>query len=236
MDNSNTGIKLHLGCGEKYLEGYINIDFPQDAHTVITPKADILADFRTLTYEKNTVDEIRSHHVFEHYSRAQALQLLFQWRDWLKPEGTLVIETPDFSRALLQYFFGSYKTKSEIGRHIFGSHEAGWANHYDYWDKKKYKVILKQLGFHRIHFVQRGNSISRKLNSPVFNFIGLFIPNTFFRKRKGNKLPNIIVTAHKNANILVNKEEVVRAILSQYLVGREGDEMLNVWLKEFNNK
>jgi hypothetical protein len=40
-----------------------------------------------------------------------------------------VIETPDFSRALLQYFFGSYKTKSEIGRHIFGSHEAGWFCH-----------------------------------------------------------------------------------------------------------
>jgi hypothetical protein len=236
MNTSNTSIRLHLGCGEKYLDGYTNIDFPQDAHTVIKPKADILADFRTLVYKNNSVDEIRSHHVFEHYSRAQALQLLFQWRDWLKPEGVLVIETPDFSRALLQYFFGSYKTKSEIGRHIFGSHEAGWANHYDYWDKKKYKVILKQLGFHHIRFVQRGNSISRKLNSPLFNFIGLLIPNTFFRKRKGNKLPNITVIARKDASVTIDKDKVVRAILSQYLVGREGDEMLNVWLKEFYNK
>ena len=30
----NQTIRLHLGCGENHLDGYVNIDFPQSSHSV----------------------------------------------------------------------------------------------------------------------------------------------------------------------------------------------------------
>src|SRR3989338_5256437 len=69
-------LKLHLGCGGKYLEGYVNIDFPPSEHTIIIPKADIFKDIRKLEYQENSVDEIRNPHLFENFSRQDALKLV----------------------------------------------------------------------------------------------------------------------------------------------------------------
>lgn len=114
-------VKLHLGCGEKYLEGYINIDYPPSEHTVMTVKADIYQDIRTLEYNDNSVDEIRNHHLFEHFPRAEALKLLADWRRWLKPGGKLLIETPDFEESARAYIWvPTRKRRMELGRHIFG--------------------------------------------------------------------------------------------------------------------
>jgi len=86
------GIKLHLGCGETYLPGYINIDFPPSQHTVQKqPKADLYADIRQLSYPSESVEEIRLHHVFEHFDRPTALRLLIDWYEWLKEGGSRII-------------------------------------------------------------------------------------------------------------------------------------------------
>lgn len=38
-------LRLHLGCGEVYLPGYVNADFPRDEHTVLAEAvADLYAD------------------------------------------------------------------------------------------------------------------------------------------------------------------------------------------------
>ena len=94
MDNKS--LKLHLGCGMNYLEGYINIDLPLDNQTIMRARADVYADIRTLKYAEDSVDEIRTHHLLEHFSRTESLRLLLQWRKWLSPGGLLHVETPDF--------------------------------------------------------------------------------------------------------------------------------------------
>ena len=148
-------MKLHLGCGRSYLEGYINIDFPPVEHTV---QADLVADryedITRLSYPNVSIDEIRLHHVFEHFSRPVALALLCRWRDWLKPGGRLRIETPDVlaSFKLMTSPFYSFDSKQQVMRHIFGSHEAAWAVHSDGWYKEKFKITLNKLGFERIKF------------------------------------------------------------------------------------
>ena len=98
-------IKLHLGCGANYLPGYINVDLPAAGQTVMRAKADVYQDFRTLTYADNSIDEIRSHHVLEHFSRAEAVKLLLKWRRWLASGGVLQIETPDFDTSVWYYLF-----------------------------------------------------------------------------------------------------------------------------------
>lgn len=144
--------KLHLGCGSVYLPGYINIDYPVDQQDSIhtnenNSHPDEYADITTLHYSQESIDEIRLHHVFEHFSRPTALRLLNEWYDWLHIGGKLIIETPDFDRCVKAYIFGDEKQRGVILRHLYGSHDAHWAVHYDGWYKNKFKMVLTSLGF-----------------------------------------------------------------------------------------
>ena len=148
--NAAAPLRLHLGCGQSHLPGYINVDFPASEHTVQKSSgADIYDDITQLCIPQNYVDEIRSHHVFEHFMRQSALALLCQWHQWLKVGGTLVIETPDFGASIVQLQDSrySYHEKQVIMRHVFGSHEAHWAIHCDGWYKEKFEHVLGFLGF-----------------------------------------------------------------------------------------
>ncbi len=143
-------MKLHLGCGQVYLEGYVNIDYPLSEHTVQQKTvADKFADLTTLTYKSETIDEVRLHHVFEHFPRTTALGLLAAWHSWLKKDGKIHIEVPDFNasaRHVLSPLVSQKHRKLAI-RHIFGSNEAPWAVHYDGWSKKRFEEIFKVIGF-----------------------------------------------------------------------------------------
>ena len=142
-------LRLHLGCGENRLEGYINVDFPPTEHTIQTKSApDIYADITKLRLPDQCVDEIRLHHVFEHFERTQALALLVQWHRWLKIGAKLHVETPDIigcAEALVSD--RPYADKQAILRHAFGSQEAQWANHLDGWYAEKFQHVLSRFGF-----------------------------------------------------------------------------------------
>jgi len=149
--------KLHLGCGRKYLEGYVNIDFPDSEHTVQKDlTADLYADIHGLVYPLDSIDEIRLHHVFEHFSRPVALALLCRWRNWLRPGGVLRIETPDAMACFKQMvsLFTNFSAKQQVMRHLFGSHEAGWAFHADGWYEDKFRITLSKLGYSNIQVVK----------------------------------------------------------------------------------
>ncbi len=89
-------LRLHLGAGEHLLPGYVNIDYPSEYHNVMKVRPELAADITTLTFPPHSVDEVRLHHVFEHFNRVVALGLLIRWHRWLKGGGRLMIETPDF--------------------------------------------------------------------------------------------------------------------------------------------
>jgi hypothetical protein len=143
-------VKLHLGCGQRYLEGYVNIDFPVSKHTVQKVSvADLHADILGLRYPVGSVEEIRLHHVFEHFSRPVACALLASWFSWLCPGGTLHIEVPDLGRTalVLSSSFSSLKARAVAERHLFGSHEAAWAAHLEGYSPRSLRVMLKWFGF-----------------------------------------------------------------------------------------
>lgn len=206
----NRPLKLHLGCGESHLAGYINIDYPSTEHTVqATSAADVFADITTLSILNESVDEIRSHHVFEHFDRQTALALLCNWHQQLKVGGTLIIETPDFKESSLLLLLDtslSYKDQQAILRHIFGSHEARWAIHCDGWYKEKFLHVLSLLGYEDICIEH-----SRYLN-----------------------LCNITITAKKlkpsNNTALL---ETAKAILRESLVADCETKMYSVWCEQF---
>lgn len=152
-----TPIRLHLGCGERYMEGYVNVDFPPETQSLMdTSKVDLYADLTELSYDPGSVREVRLHHVFEHFDRPTALRLLLDWYDWLAPGGLLVIETPDFERCARAFFMPwRRKRRGVLLRHMFGSHEAGWAVHQDGWYEAKFRRHLKALGYERLRFARQ---------------------------------------------------------------------------------
>lgn len=146
-------LKLHLGCGEHYIPGYLNIDFPAASHTVQQVSvADVHADILSLRYARGSVAEVRCHHVFEHFTRPIACAVLSCWSAWLASGGRLHIEVPDLggcARTILNPFASSRK-RSLAERHAFGTHEADWAHHYEGYSSKGFQMLLSAFRFEKV--------------------------------------------------------------------------------------
>jgi len=143
-------LNLHLGCGEQYLEGYVNIDFPPSEHTVQQNSvADLHADLLGLRYPASSVDEVRLHHVFEHFPRHTACALVASWQSWLKIGGRLRIEVPDLLLTGLAAVnpLSSFSKRCVAERHLFGSHEANWAAHREAYSVGQLRALVQSHGF-----------------------------------------------------------------------------------------
>jgi hypothetical protein len=223
-------MKLHLGSGSVYLDGYVNIDYPQESHTTNVVKADKLADLRTLDYPTASIDEVRLHHTFEHFSRQWALKLLGDWHRWLKVGGTLTIEVPDFDELANRYVKADLAYQFKLLRHMFGSHEAHWAYHYDGWGEQKFRFILGKFGFENLEF-KKILAYHSNIKIPK---VGGAINRTPFEALKdatGDRLPNILVHAKKSAKE-IDYPAVITEILSMSLAGGREDAMLKAWLTD----
>jgi hypothetical protein len=117
-----------------------------------TAHPDLEADIVDLHCRPGRLDEVRLHHVFEHFERAVALGLLVRWHDWLAPQGRLLIETPDFERCIEGFATRSFAEKTLVLRHIFGSQEASWASHLDGWSRDRFAIVLPRLGYEQLEF------------------------------------------------------------------------------------
>ncbi len=91
-------LHLHLGCGTKYIDGFVNIDAnPQH-------KVDLWLDVRCgLPYASNSVDSIYSTHMIEHFYPDELNHLLRECRRVLKDEGGLRLVVPSLKNAITAY-------------------------------------------------------------------------------------------------------------------------------------
>jgi hypothetical protein len=92
---------------------------------------------------------VRLHHFFERFPRSVACGLLACRHSWFKPYGVLHIEAPDFSRTarIILSPFSSFNQCAVAERHLFGSHEAPWAVHYEGYSLDLLKKMLASFGF-----------------------------------------------------------------------------------------
>jgi predicted SAM-dependent methyltransferase len=143
------GIKYHLGCGTQYKEGYINVDNPPSQHSIAIVRADIYGDLISVPLE--LCEEIRSHHVFEHFNYMESVALLIKWTKALELQGKLIIDIPDLE-VLSQELLNSINKNDtrrifKIVRLMCGSHEADWAFHVNAWTLSSLSYILEKFGF-----------------------------------------------------------------------------------------
>ncbi|MGE5402771.1 MAG: glycosyltransferase [Ignavibacteriales bacterium] len=90
--------KLHLGCGNDYWKGYINIDVDSGS------SADLIMDIRQLEeyFEANSIEEIVSIHSLNYLRLWEARDFFNQVYRILKPNGKLIIETVNIESAIKQ--------------------------------------------------------------------------------------------------------------------------------------
>lgn len=86
--------KLHLGCGNSHLPGYLNVDITSSFEGTGAP--DLRADIRHLPQLASaSFDEVYACHVLEHIEFTDVLLTLTEWRRLLRPGGVLRLAMPD---------------------------------------------------------------------------------------------------------------------------------------------
>lgn len=91
---NSTGLKLNIGCGTDYREGFINIDGSNEL-----PRVDKIIDISKeslLSYfEPNSIKYILANDIIEHHYHWEAVDLLTQFYKLLEPGGICEIRVPD---------------------------------------------------------------------------------------------------------------------------------------------
>jgi predicted SAM-dependent methyltransferase len=106
---------LHLGCGTKYLPGFVNIDGN------LFNRIDLWLDVRNgLPFSSGSVDSIYSTHMFEHFFADELNALLRECVRVLKPGGGIRLIVPNLESAIVAY-----------GRKESGWFDDAFPRHYD---------------------------------------------------------------------------------------------------------
>lgn len=89
-------MRLNLGCGDKILDGYVNVDV---APSRAGKRPDVLCDLHKLTFSDESADEILSVHVVEHFWRWEVVDVLREWVRVMKKGARMVLECPNLISA-----------------------------------------------------------------------------------------------------------------------------------------
>lgn len=136
--------KLHLGCGSKYIPGFIHVDLMDFDHIDYKRSVDDLSIF-----EDNSVDLIYACHVLEHFKRAEVDRVISEWYRVLGPNGILRIAVPGFEEIIECY--QKYKDLNLVLGPLVGGQTYLYNFHHIVFDFKTLSDRLKKAGFKSIY-------------------------------------------------------------------------------------
>lgn len=133
-------MKLNIGCGYNYLEGWLNLDAgPGSA-------ADRLMPAHDLSFEDSSVSKIRAAQLVEHLGFFKTRYFLSEcWRA-LKPGGSLALETPHIEKTFELFLAGDRQVKEAALGWVYGAETRGM-NHLYCFPKDLLAELLREAGF-----------------------------------------------------------------------------------------
>ena len=134
-------MKLHLGCGKKYIEGFQHVDLLDYPHIDYKVSVDNL-----LFAKDNSVKLIYASHVLEHFGRNEYENVLNEWYRVLKKDGILRIAVPDF-KSIVDYYDKTTDINSLLGLIVGGQKFGEYDYHKMIFDETFLKNKLKDIGF-----------------------------------------------------------------------------------------
>jgi predicted SAM-dependent methyltransferase len=139
-------MKLHLGCGKKYIPGFVHVDaLPYDHVDHVGPvdRLDFVSD--------ESVSLIYASHVLEHFSRIEVPLVLREWYRVLAPDGVLRLSVPDFAAVAVHYVQqGSSIAISDIIGLICGGQKDRYDFHKMIFDMASLTQLCRDAGFRTI--------------------------------------------------------------------------------------
>lgn len=91
-------IKLHLGCGKRYIPGFVHVDLDDYPHIDLRHGIE-----RLPSIADDSVRLIYCCHALEYFDRTEAQAVLGEWRRVLIPGGILRLAVPDFAALVTVY-------------------------------------------------------------------------------------------------------------------------------------
>lgn len=136
--------RLHIGCGKRYIPGFIHIDvenYPHIDYNIDVSNLSIFGD--------NSIDLIYACHILEHFKKYEIKKVLTEWHRILRPCGILRIAVPDFESIISTYI--KYKDIELIIGLLYGGQDNDYNFHHIAFDFKYLKKLLETIGFKNIH-------------------------------------------------------------------------------------
>lgn len=152
-------MRVNLGCGHITAPGYINVDMRN------LPGVDVVAEVGNLPFEPDSLDEISSTHLLEHFPQEELRRrLLPYWRGLLKPRGLFRAVTPDGAAMLTHAADGSYAF-SDFREVLFGSQDYEGDFHFNLLTPHSLRELVQDAGFVDVDIPAQG-----RRNGQCFEF------------------------------------------------------------------
>jgi predicted SAM-dependent methyltransferase len=138
-------VKLNLGCWDRIIPGFINIE-SQDI-----PGVDIVADVKNLKmFEDSTVELIYASHVIAYFDQFEIIDVFAEWKRVLRPGGTLRVSTPNLLSLISIYEMSLSvdKIKGPLYGRMFGSQ--GLIFHRQIFDQDALTKLFVECGFENV--------------------------------------------------------------------------------------
>ena len=165
-------VKLNIGCGTDYKDGWINIDNNSDNNI---EKLDLNWDLRTpLPFHDDSIDFIFNEHFIEHLSVEESKNAIKDFMRTLKPGGVLRIAMPDLEAVVQMYNDPEWENKPFIRRFNLEfvktraemlNMNFSWWGHKWLYDWEELDRRLKDLGCNNVKKCKLGQSKHKELQN-----------------------------------------------------------------------
>ncbi|MDA8519144.1 hypothetical protein NNO03_22495, partial [Citrobacter sp. Igbk 16] len=140
-------------------EGYINVDARQ------LPGIDVICDAGNLFFDDQSLDEIYSAHLIEHFTEVELSRVILpNWLSKLKKGGVLRIVTPDANSMINDYVQGIMSFE-DLRKVTYGAQDYEGDFHYNMFSVDYLIDILSNVGFTNVELIEdnRRNGLCREM-------------------------------------------------------------------------
>lgn len=141
---TTTGLRLHLGCGDRLISGFVHVD------ARALPHVDVVSELHELpAFASGSAALIYASHVLEHFGRHDCRAVLSEWYRILAPGGVLRLSVPDFEQLIKVYDASGRDLETVLGP-LVGGQTHPYNYHYNAFDSRRLSRILTEVGFSEV--------------------------------------------------------------------------------------